>query len=276
MKELVCNYALIRFLPYRETGEFVNIGVVVYAPEVHSFGFRLAERKNKRVRAFFPEMDGRVYSTAVESMRQELARQRERFTAMGGLFAGDRGVGEGLTAFRSMLRRRESLLHFAEPGMRLGVPAETLEALYAEYVLRSFAQTPAYQETVMRRRLGGWLQEWGVGKQYLHNRRVGDGMYSVALPFVHFEEGVARVAIKPLDLDRNEPTEVYEHGGAWAQRFGRLAGRGHLPGRMVVPVLLPAGKAREAADEILKEMEAVGVKTAEFNDVGRVRELTRV
>lgn len=30
MNELTCNYAPIRFQPYRETGEFVNIGVVVY------------------------------------------------------------------------------------------------------------------------------------------------------------------------------------------------------------------------------------------------------
>jgi hypothetical protein len=29
MKYLVCNYAPLRFLPYRDVGEFVNVGVVL-------------------------------------------------------------------------------------------------------------------------------------------------------------------------------------------------------------------------------------------------------
>jgi hypothetical protein len=41
---------------------------------------------------------------------------------MTGLFGGEGAVSQGLTAFRSMLRRRESLLHFAEPGVKLGIP----------------------------------------------------------------------------------------------------------------------------------------------------------
>jgi hypothetical protein len=276
MKELVCNYALVRFLPYRETGEFVNIGVVVYAPEIHYFDFQLTEKRNRRVKAFFPEMDPQVYATAVDSLRRELVRQKARFAEMAGLFGEERSVGEGLTAFRSMLRRRESLLHYAEPGMRLGAPVETLDALYAEYVLRNFAQMGAYQETVMRNRLSGWLKDWGLRGQYRSDKYVGDTMYRVTLPFVHFEGEVARVAIKPLDLDRGKPTEVYDHAGMWLQRFRRLAGRGHLPERMVVPLLLPAGKAREAADEVVREFQEVGVQTADFNDAARVHELTRV
>jgi hypothetical protein len=77
MNELVCNYALVRFLPYRETGEFVNIGVLVYAPEISYFDFRLAERRNRRVRAFFPEVDPAFYAASVESLHRELERQRD-------------------------------------------------------------------------------------------------------------------------------------------------------------------------------------------------------
>jgi hypothetical protein len=276
MKELVCNYALIRFLPYRETGEFVNVGVMVYAPEVNYFGFLLTEKRNRRVRALFPELDAAVYATSVECLRQELERQKAQFAAMGGIFGGDRAAGEGLTAFRSLLRRREALLHFAEPGMKLGIPDEALHALFAEYVLRSFAQTPAYQETVMRNRLSGLLKEWGLRKKYKTDRLLGDEMYHLTLPFIHFEGDSPTVAIKPLDLNRPEPTDVYDHGGIWVARFRRLTERGRLPQRMVVPLLFPAGPARAAADEVIRELGAIGVQSADFHDTQRVHDLALI
>jgi len=276
MKELVCNYALIRFLPYRETGEFVNVGVMLYAPEINYFNFQLTEKRNRRIRDFFPEMNPQIYVASVDSLRRELQRQQKHFDDLAGLFGSDRAVGDGLTAFRSMLRRRESLLHFAEPGMKLGAPEETLGELYADYVLRTFARTAAYQETVLRNRLGGWLREWGLRERYKTNRSVGDEMYHVTLPFVHFEGATAKIAIKPVDLNRNEPTEVYERGGLWIQRFRRLAERGHLPTRTFVPLSLPSGQGRLAADDVTRELNQLGVETADFNDESRVRALAQV
>ncbi len=136
MNELVCNFAVVHFLPYRETGEFVNVGVVLHAPETGFFGHRLkVGRKNRRVRAFFPDFDMAVYAAAVRSLDGELNRRRalfERLTTT----AGDRLLTDGMTAFRSLLRQRESLLHFAEPGMRLGRPVDVLDAVYADYVER--------------------------------------------------------------------------------------------------------------------------------------------
>lgn len=270
MKELVCNYALIRFLPYRETGEFVNVGVVLYAPETNYFGFKLTERRNSRVRKFFPELDPSIYRAAIGSLRRELERNQDQFH---GLFGA---VSEGLTAFRAMLRLRESLLHFAEPGMKLGMPSDVLDKLFCEYVQRSFAHSAAYQETEMRHRLAGWLKDWGLRPLYKTDRLVGDEMFRLTLPFVHFDKEKITAAIKPLDLNRTEPTEVYNHGGDWVQRFRRLQRRGTMPAKMVVPVQFPIGKARQAADEVIVELGAEGVQVADFNDAVKLRDLANV
>jgi hypothetical protein len=96
----------------------------------------------------------------------------------------------------------------------------------------------------MRNRLSGWLKEWGLRRRYKTDQTIGDPMFHLTLPFVHFDEDRAVVAIKPIDLDRSEPTEVYDHGGLWVQRLSRLAERGHLPKRTVVPVRMPTGSAR--------------------------------
>ncbi len=37
--KVACNYAIIRFLPYPETEEFVNVGVVLACPSALPRGF---------------------------------------------------------------------------------------------------------------------------------------------------------------------------------------------------------------------------------------------
>lgn len=40
MMDVVCNYAVARFLPYRESGEFVNVEVVLACPQRGSVLYR--------------------------------------------------------------------------------------------------------------------------------------------------------------------------------------------------------------------------------------------
>ena len=40
IKKLACNYTVLRFLPYTETGEFVNLGVALACPDLHWFDYK--------------------------------------------------------------------------------------------------------------------------------------------------------------------------------------------------------------------------------------------
>ena len=55
MKDYICNYSTIRFQPYRETGEFVNIGVLLSCPQVGFFKYRVDKVHHGRISKFFPE-----------------------------------------------------------------------------------------------------------------------------------------------------------------------------------------------------------------------------
>ncbi|MDB5293845.1 MAG: hypothetical protein JWL69_5086 [Phycisphaerales bacterium] len=278
MKELVCNYALVRFLPYRETGEFVNVGVVVHCPEIDFFDYRLAKGRNSRVRGFFPELDRGVYRAALEAMKKELNRRRNTdvlFTT--GRTITDDDVTRGLSAFRALLRRRETLVHFAEPGMRVAEPATVVDELFDTYVNRNFAKPREYQERVMRSELERWLREWNLRDRYVLDKVVGDDTFHLRLPFVHFDGPRAVKAIKPLDLDRPETTDIYEHGDAWVQRFHRLAGVGGLPEHMIVMIRMPeAGKQLEAAVEIRDALLSKHLDVVPFEDADRIRQLAQV
>lgn len=274
MREFVCNYATLRFLPYRETGEFVNVGVVVYCPEIDFFDFKLSERQRARVRHFFPELDKDVLRAALHAMKRELLRRRNT----GLLFADPALIPERLDAFRSLVRRRESLLHFSEAGMLTAAdPVQTVDRLYDRFVNRDFAQQKEYQEEVMRRRLADWLQEWHLKKQYKVDERVGGKDFRVRLPFVHKEGGRPVKAIKPLSLTKRDPTNVYEHGDAWVSRMRRLKETGHLPERMIFAVSFPeSGDPRNAAERIREDLERLDVAVVPFDEKERIRELAAV
>ena len=277
VNELVCNFAVVRFLPYRETGEFVNVGVVVHAPETGTFDHQLAVgKRNRRVKGFFPEMDMAVYKAAVGSLDAELRRQRSLFDLLR-MGPADRIAGDGMTAFRGLLRRRESLLHFAEPGMRLGRPDGVLAALYADYVDRHFAKQADYHETVMRARLARELRLWGLRRRYQTDQRIGDAWFNLTLPFVHFDGPTATVAIEPLDLDRPSATDIYNHGGLWVQRLRRLTDRRRLPPRMVMPVRFPAAVDRQpVARDVARELTEAGATIVPADDADRLRRLAAV
>ena len=86
-------------------------------------------------------------------------------------------------------------------------------------------------------------------------QRVGNDEFHVVLPIVSEaknEAGIVRRAIKPLDLDRKEPTAIYEHGDVWLKRIERLRQVNQLPERMLFTLREPVeGEKRlKACNEV--------------------------
>lgn len=277
MKELVCNYAIARFLPYRETGEFVNIGVVLTCPQVGYFDFLFEKRKYKRVTDFFPELDLEVFKSGLQAFLLELERLKaaeespRQFVLMG-------EVKSGQERFRELVRPRETLLHFGETGTALARnPAEKLRDLFEFYIKRQFAHDREYQEIIMRNRLAEFLREHQL-EQYYKSRQVGDETYHVILPFVHEQQGKAKKAIKPLHLDKEAPTDIYRHGDLWISIVKRLRMVNRLPREMLFTVKPPKANAKRiaAADEICQELQNLDTVTVPFVERNRILDFARV
>jgi len=270
MRELTCNYAVVRFLPYRETGEFVNVGVIACCPEAGFFDFKLLEKHRRRVRQVFPELEEKIYLAAIAAMKKELITHRSASELFAQSAGGARHVKMMLEAFAALTRRKESLLHFTEPRVKLvpGQPDVALDSLYKHFVEREFAKQPEYQEKVMRQRLRSWLKDWNLSKVYRPDRKVGDSDFHFTLPFVRFEGQKAVSAIKPFDLNRPEPTEVYLHGDPWVQRIRRLKTNNQLPDQMIIAVKWPTeSKPRIAAEEIVRGLREASAEVVEFDAV---------
>lgn len=280
MKTIVCNFAPLRFLPYRETGEFVNVGVVASCPQVDFFGYRLVSlRRTGRVTHFFPELDAKLFRTALKRMADELARvqARHRLLPTVDIVSPDLAAGR-LLEFQELVRLREGLLHFGETGMMMAAdPEAALGELFDRFVERQFARRKEYQEMIMRDRLADFLRQWKLAEQYEYNQKVGDADFQVLIPFIHRAGAVVERAIKPLDLAKEETSDIYHHGGAWVKNMERLNKRNSLPVTTIFAVRMPqGGNRRHAANEICDELSQIGVQPVPFTEVERLRALAEV
>jgi len=112
-KRLACHYSVVRFCPYPETDEFVNVGVLLACPALGFLdGVRADLRRRGRVGRFFPELDPNVYKAAVTAWDDLLAAHR-RLPKDGQLMA-DFDQVQLRDAFFALTRPRESILYYSE------------------------------------------------------------------------------------------------------------------------------------------------------------------
>lgn len=276
MTKFACQYALLRFRPFAETGEFANVGIVLLAPEARFFGFKLLNRYG-RITQFFKELDKKVYLNGRGLFKEEL----ERFAAQLRKFAQDGrktvpDVRLAIDLFAELVRQREAILQFDERRVVLADdPNAKLNALYDFYVERNFI-TKEYQERLLESSIRKLLFRAQVGENY-RQKKLGDADFAVNFPFVRMDKGnVARV-IKPLYLAQTDTTKLITHGGQWVDKIRRLRKRQVLPDNVMFPVTSPVlnTSSYRAFEEIRDDLAAERVEVVTANSDQQILDFAR-
>lgn len=273
MNKLACQYALLRFRPFVETGEFANVGVVLLCPEGRFFGYKLL-KKYGRITQFFHQLDGKVYLSGKALFVEEL----ERFTLHVRRNALDGrkkviDVALAVDLFAELTRTRDAMLQFDERRVVLADdPKAKLNELFDHYVERDFV-TKAYQERLLENSVRRMLFQADnrIGTQY-SQEKIGTADFVVNFPFVRKSNQVVDRIIKPLYLAQEDSTRVLNHGGLWVDKVRRLRKRNALPKDVLFPLDAPKpeSKAFRAYEEIRQELVDAGVEVAMANDVQRI------
>lgn len=134
--QYACNYAMLRFLPYPETGEFVNVGVLVACQQPCLLHFVAERAMPERAKSLFPKQNVQVFDSSLEALRQEMERVK----------VGACDPKSMRLAFNETVRIRESVFRFGEVRTVLAATPENLaEELFARYVrMESPAKHGAY------------------------------------------------------------------------------------------------------------------------------------
>ena len=275
MKKLICNYSVVRFLPYPETREFVNVGILACCPQVGWMDYILEPRKIKRVHDFFPELDVEMYRAG----RQHLIAELDRFVAeyrLSDPMQWQLPVCQNMVAtlFAEIIRPREEVFRFGQAATLLTQdPAKDLGVLFNHYVERHFARKKDYQEMLMTKRIIDLFREKNI--IHYHREEVGNEDYHVTLPFVARRGDDPRPvrALKPLNLAQIERTEILDHGDAWRNKIERLRRINCLPHHLLFAVQCPPQAERKrfsAANEICDLLQGTGVEVVSFENRDRV------
>jgi Protein of unknown function (DUF3037) len=265
MKKYACQYAIVRFLPYLETGEFANVGIVLFCPETKYFDYKLIPRARARITNFFEELDGKVYREALETFEWELSRIKDYFHEWDGDVLKKHVLAN---IFVEFTRPRETMLRFDSIRTKLCEdPEREIENVFSHYVERNFA-TKKYQEKLLEKEVRKVLKTGQVSGLYRTFTFGHPDTYHATFPFVYVKDKIPVKAIKPLSLDQKEPTKIFDHGWLWMAKIGKLKDMRLLPDELLIPVQGPTeatGPRVESFKEIMHQLKnmALVVETKE-------------
>jgi hypothetical protein len=133
LPQAVCNYAILQFLPYPETGEFVNVGVLVACQQPCLLQFRAEKELSARMKAMFPRVNEQGYASAMDALQMDMER------AEGGV----RDPQRCQFLFGELTRRRESTFRFGDVRTILtDDPQHLVVELFRRYVLMESTPPP--------------------------------------------------------------------------------------------------------------------------------------
>lgn len=259
MKRYACQYAIVRFLPYAETGEFANVGLVLVCPANGYFGFRLIEKGQRgRIQAFFPEMGKTVLKLAVEAFAGELERIQRHLQAD----PQARQEAALLALFQRLTHPREAVVRFDTARVVLTeAPEQAVNQLFDQYVQRQFAKEPQFEE-VMVKRVRALLDHLQLAHPF-KPMVIGDAQYHTRFQLVQVVEDVPTRVIKPFFLAQDEPQKIYSHADDWLPKIHRLRKFGFLNAPVLFAVEAPPvadGACFAAYEDVRQELEQMQVQ----------------
>ena len=243
----VCNYTVIQFQPYPETGEFVNIGVALIT-STGEFHHKIEMRKSKRVTDFFYTLDKTLFTNARAEINQELDRIESAIARKPEL---------AIPFFKALISPRETMIRFQVPGSMMIKDGETaINYLFDHYVNLSFA-TKEYEQQNLERQVGKLLEPAHLKKLY-KDARVGTSTYSVRSPFVRMKQEEPTQAIKPLDLTQEDSTKILDQGAIWMGRLETLNRHKQLPEDTIIIVSSAKNKKLiDASMEVVNQLSGI-------------------
>jgi hypothetical protein len=126
------SYTILRYVHDVLTGEFVNVGVILFAPKTGAFKFKTRTTIG-RLRGVFPDLEKASFVSAMRTMRRGL-QQIAKDEGSAGFLVSD---GDAASVARKAVTQDDSSLQLSPCGTGLTEDAEkALNRLYDRFVAR--------------------------------------------------------------------------------------------------------------------------------------------
>ena len=212
------HFSVLRYVYDPVTLEFVNVGVVLYAP-VHGFIRALCTNHYSRISRMFGQIDGPLYRSTTRYIESRVSALNDEMSR--GLLFGN-GEEKLETMLARILPPDDSALKFAAGGTGITEhPEKTLSRLFSRYVTRY--ETPS--ETSRRND----EEVWRVFREPLEKKSIAPRLSPKKItakdyeyPFQHaWRNGIWRV-YEPVSLDLVDGSSILEKANKWLGRATSL------------------------------------------------------
>ncbi|WP_067583421.1 DUF3037 domain-containing protein [Endozoicomonas ascidiicola] len=252
MTKYACRYAVVQFMPYPETGEFANVGVIAVVPHRNSFTFQLELTRYSRLTQFFHHLDHKVYLQAIKHLHEELQYLAKVVTE---------GEIKAQQAFELIVRPLEAILRFNHERVKMTEkPQAVAHELFDRFVQHDFAKKDNYEQ-LLQSRVTRLVRGLNLKHQF-RKQKIGN-LYPVTMPLVQSTDERRLRAIQPLHFNRAEPEKIIEHGNLWVSKLSTLKELKDLP----ADILIAVEKPEMPGGDILTAWNMVKTKLADFGDM---------
>lgn len=208
-----CNYAVLRFQPYPQTGEFANLGIVMLCSN-GDFEFLIESKHFTRITHFFGQMDKAIFLRS----RKKFADELQRIATMMEELRWQPKIQQEV--FKHLIGPSATMFRFSEPRIIASkCPKKTINELFETYVLHKF-DTKIDEEVELTKTVGRWLKNI-EGRKYTEVS-IGDDLQPIKFPYALHNQNSILQAIKPISFDLQDAGKILDKGNTWFGRLRRL------------------------------------------------------
>lgn len=265
MNRYAMRFAVIRFMPYVQTREFANIGIIITHPQSGYFDFKI-EQRYSRLSRFFRRFDSSVYKAATRAFAEEL----QRIGKLAAYSAPDqiRAMPDHLT------RPREALIMAARPGVTLAPGrGQELNRLFDYFVARSFAKNQP--EAELTRQIQAMSKPLQTAYPFKESTIGDPSGFHASIPLVQkAENGEIRKIIKPIYFGQKDPADIYYKSDKWIAGIKRLRRGGYIDRSEILFAYEPPERPDKAQEkallDVLGDLEEQGIRLADNRSEGKI------
>lgn len=265
MKQYAMRFAVIRFMPYVQTREFANIGIVITHPKSGWFDFKI-ETRYSRLSRFFRHFDASAYRATVKAFSEELQ------------YIKDMAAISTPEQIRAMLehiaRPREAVISTSSVGTTLAAdPAQELTRLFDYYIGHSFAQSQ--HEAELTRHIQNLIRQIHTAYPFKESTIGDESGFHATLPLVQkTENGNIRKIIKPIYFGQKDPADIYHKADKWIASIKRLKRGGYIEQPEIMFAYQapenPADAQKKALSDVLTELQEQQFLITDKSNIGQI------
>lgn len=210
-------YSFVRYRPYIETGEFVNVGLLMCEPEKKNLTFELVNKNSKRVNHFFSrsKMFKNIRDTINEELNYIVTQPFDHLTPQ-----------EMANFFHHYVDVKEGIVQYSEASMRLVEdPKGCFKQLYRNFILDAGVKTESQELSILQHYKQLFKQDNDQILLGYKQHTVRGELAKFTLPLALKNKNDAQIlkAVKPLAFDQTESPSMIEHCDTWVSKINRAA-----------------------------------------------------